>query len=439
MELTYIQTSLLDFIRNFIDFLILELFTAAFFSHKHKNQFTYFRALFIFIILIISLIPHLPHSIFIFWGIEFLYILIISSFHWKKSLLFFLQYEFYYYFLLFICASATSIIDIIILDSSSRTNIYYYYQSIADEAFMLMVLNLFLYHKHIKHFSKRNSLSLNFILFAVVSIMLLLYYNRFLLENQELNSTFSYMFLFIVGVTIFNTYNYRKLIEMTDEQIKQKILLEKYSMQLSYVKDVDESLKTLHKIRHDFKNHLLIIDGYASKNEYDKQREYIQKLNDELGATKIYDTSNNLVSSILNTKSAVCEKHGVILNVDYQFQSINVDDFNLITILGNILDNAITAAAKTGKGIIDLSIIQLDSYLEITCKNNHCETLKEKNGALLTTKKDNKQNHGIGLGNVKDCVEKLHGQCNLEYDDMYFCIRITIPNYTETKKKKAEN
>ena len=73
---------------------------------------------------------------------------------------------------------------------------------------------------------------------------------------------------------------------------------------------------------------MLILDGYASKNEYDKQREYIQKLNDELGATKIYDTSNNLVSSILNTKSAVCEKYGVILNVNYQFQSINIDDFN---------------------------------------------------------------------------------------------------------------
>ena len=245
------------------------------------------------------------------------------------------------------------------------------------------------------------------------------------------------MFLFVVGVTIFSTYNFRKLIEMTDEQIKQNVLLEKYSMQLSYVKDVDESLPTLHKIRHDFKNHLLIIDGYASKNEYDKQREYIQKLNDELGATKIYDTSNSLVSSILNTKNTVCKKHGVILNVDYQFQSINVDDFNLITILGNIMDNAITAAAKTAKGIIDLSIIQLDSYLEIICKNNHCETLKEKNGTLLTTKNDNKENHGIGLGNVKDCVEKLHGQCHLEYDDMYFCIRITIPNYTETKKKKV--
>lgn len=147
---------------------------------------------------------------------------------------------------------------------------------------------------------------------------------------------------------------------MMDEQIQQKVLIEKYSMQLLYTKDIDESLKALSKLRHDFKNHLLIIDGYARKNEFDKQREYINKLNNEIGATKIYDTQSTLVSSILNTKNAVCEKQGVILSVNDQFHTINIDDFNLITILGNILDNAITAAGKTGKGMIDLSIIQLE-------------------------------------------------------------------------------
>lgn len=437
MELSYIQTALLDFICNYIDFLILELITATFFSYKCKKNYYYYRTLFLCIILTTSMIPHIPYFELLFWGIEFSYILLVSSFQWKKSLFFFFKYKAIYYCLFFICVSVISIIDVSILNSSSRTDVYYYYQSITDAAFMFMILNIFLYHRRLKYINRKSSISLNFTLFAIFSILLLLYYNRFLLKYQELNATFSYMFLFVVGVIIFSTYNYRKLIEMMDEQIQQKVLIEKYTFQLSYVKDVDESLKALHKIRHDFKNHLLIIDGYASKNELDKQRKYIRKLNDEIGATKIYDTPNQLISSILNTKNSVCEKHGGILNVVYQFQSINIDDFNLITILGNILDNAITASTKTGSGIIDLSIMQLDSYLEITCKNNHCETLKERNGTLLTTKKENKENHGIGLGNVKDCVEKLHGQCNLEYDDMYFCIKITLPNYLDKSKKEG--
>ena len=440
MELSYVQNVLLDLISYFIDLLTLELFTSAFFPYKNPKQYSYIRICTFCIYLFMTLNPTIPFSSFLFWIIKFTYMLLISSFHWKQSLLFFFKYELFYNILYLICTFITTIINVSILDTSLRNDVYFYYQSIIDTSFAYIVLNLFLYHKQLKRINKKSHLSINFSIYAVFSILLLLFYNRFLLENQELTTTFSYLFLFVIGVTMFNTHNYRKLIEMMNEQIQQRVLIEKYSMQLSYTKDVDESLKALSKLRHDFKNHLLIIDGYARKNELDKQKEYICKLNDEIGATKIYDTQSTLVSSILNTKNAICEKQGVILSVNDQFHTINIDDFHMITILGNILDNAITAAAKTGKGRIDLSMIQLDSYLEITCKNNHCEKIKKRNGSLLTTKKFDTGNHGLGLGNVKDSVERLHGHLNLEYDEKYFSIRIVLPNYpAKAEKKEAEN
>lgn len=439
MDLTYIQNVFLDFIGNYIDFLLLELFTSTFFSYKHKRQYTLLRGCYLLLLFLISMTPSIPYSTLFYWIIELLYILLVSSFHWKHSLFFFIKYEVSYYIIHFICTSITTLINVSILDTSLRNDMYFYYQSIIDTSFAYIVLNLFLYHRQLKRINKKSHLSTNFSIYAVFSILLLLFYNRFLLENQELTTTFSYLFLFVIGVTMFNTHNYRKLIEMMNEQIQQRVLIEKYSMQLSYTKDVDESLKALSKLRHDFKNHLLIIDGYARKNELDKQKEYICKLNDEIGATKIYDTQSTLVSSILNTKNAICEKQGVILSVNDQFHTINIDDFHMITILGNILDNAITAAAKTGKGRIDLSMIQLDSYLEITCKNNHCEKIKKRNGSLLTTKKVDTDNHGLGLGNVIDSVERLHGQWNLEYDEKYFSVRIILPNYpAKAEKQEAE-
>lgn len=428
METTMLQSFFLNLIAYFIDFFILELFTTTFFPYKHKYQYTYIRIIFMCICLTVSSISFIPT--FIIYLVEFLYIAFISSYKWKKSIFFYCKYKIFYYVSYIMCAFISSTINQVVETNVKPTDTYFFYQTIINTTFVFILLNLFVYHKKLKHVNKKNIFSFHFSLFALSSIILLLYYNRFLLQNQELSNTFSYIFIFVVGVTIFNTYNYRKLIDLTDEQIQQKVLLEKYSMELDYINDVNESLKTLSKIRHDFKNHLIILDGYAQKNEIEKQREYIKKLNETIIATKIFDTTNNVVSSVLNTKNAICEKHGIKLNVNHQFQHISMDDFTMIIILGNILDNAITAAQKTKQGIIDLSIIQLGTYLEITCTNNHCGNIVERNGKLLTTKKHEKGSHGFGVGNIKEAVENLHGNVDLMYDQEKFCIKLLIPNHS---------
>ena len=60
----------------------------------------------------------------------------------------------------------------------------------------------------------------------------------------------------------------------------------------------------------------------------------------------------------------------------------------MITILGNLLDNAITAASKCENGNLFLSISQLDSYLQIQINNTHIEDIQESDGIFQTTKKD---------------------------------------------------
>lgn len=425
METIVLENFFLNSIMDFIDFLILEIFTSSFYPYKQKHQYTYIRAIFLCLYIIL---PQPVDDILMI--APFIYFLVISSFHFKKSLVFFFKFKTFFYASYFTCALTSALISTRFGKHINYTENYLFFQIIINTTFVFIVLNLFIYHKKLKQLNNKLSFSVHFIIFSFLSIILLLYCNYFLLQNQELcTTTFSYIFLFVVGVTIFNTFNYRTLIQMTDEQIQQKVLIEKYSMELDYIHDVNESLKTLSKIRHDFKNHLIILDGYASKNEIEKQREYIRNLNETIGATKLFDTPSNLLSAVLNTKNTICEKHNITLCVHHSFPYINIDDFSMITILGNILDNAITAAAKTKAGYIELSLIQLDSYLQITCKNNHCEIIQKKNGSLLTTKKHASANHGLGLGNVKACVNKLHGNLNLQYDNDSFCIDIFIPNY----------
>ncbi len=216
----------------------------------------------------------------------------------------------------------------------------------------------------------------------------------------------------------------------------QKLLVEKYEMELSYFGDIQHSLEHLSRIRHDFKNHLIALDGYAAQNRIAELRSYIARVNTELVHTKLFSTPSDLISSILNTKNAVCQKQGVTFLANCDFQKIYLSDFEVITILGNILDNAITAAGKTAEGRVELSLLQVDGYLEIFCKNNYIGIIKEKDGTFASTKEDTDALHGLGIKNVRSCVESLEGTIKITYDATEFSVEILVPNHSARRSAK---
>ena len=108
---------------------------------------------------------------------------------------------------------------------------------------------------------------------------------------------------------------------------------------------------------------------------------------------------------------------------------VAIDDFSITTIIGNLFDNAITAAQKCSSPWVRASLSQSGSYLELTIDNCHCEKIKEKNGEFATTKKDKNLLHGIGIKNVRKVVSDLNGQIDICYTDDTFHVNILLPNY----------
>lgn len=299
-----------------------------------------------------------------------------------------------------------------------------------------IIFHLYVNYKQLKRIQLPLSKYISFFATYLVSIAVMMYCSRLYGKSSDDDLSYSYILLFICGIIVFTLHNYRSIASLMEKQNEQNLLLKKYELEEDFVKNIDNSLQTLSKVRHDFKNHLIILDGYAERKDTEKLQEYIHKINEEIGATKLYDTSHNLISSLLNAKNAVCEKEHITFHVEHHFHHVAIDDFSIITILGNIIDNAITAAGKTAQGVIDLSIVQIDSLLEITCRNNHCESITEKDGKLLTTKKSEHGFHGIGLGNVKTCVENINGTLDIHYTDSEFEVKIALPNYAKTLKGK---
>lgn len=83
-----------------------------------------------------------------------------------------------------------------------------------------------------------------------------------------------------------------------------KIQIEKAAMESEYNSQIDDKLQQLHTLRHDMKNHLLIIDSLSVDGKNKQIHDYIHKITDELNQTQAISSTSSTISALLNSKSS---------------------------------------------------------------------------------------------------------------------------------------
>lgn len=83
-----------------------------------------------------------------------------------------------------------------------------------------------------------------------------------------------------------------------------KIQIEKAAIESEYNSQIDDKLQQLHTLRHDMKNHLLIIDSLSADGKNKQIHDYIHKITDELNQTQTISSTSSTISALLNSKSS---------------------------------------------------------------------------------------------------------------------------------------
>lgn len=211
--------------------------------------------------------------------------------------------------------------------------------------------------------------------------------------------------------------------------------LESYSNQLNIVMKSEECVRGL---RHDLKNHLSELLLMAEGNRTQDIAAYVRTMQRELTNEKEYISSGNAaVDSLMNlkleqAKEALAQVRCKI-SVPHELQ-IQAFDWNII--LGNLMDNAICAAAQSEKKLLDIQINYRRGMLLIQMKNSYCGTLIRAGEQYLSTKEncaEGQQVHGLGMKNVKRIVQKYNGSIEVRDEGQLFDVRILmyVPMETE--------
>ena len=209
-----------------------------------------------------------------------------------------------------------------------------------------------------------------------------------------------------------------------ERELETKMYLKE---QKNYYEYLEEREKNTKKFRHDVRNHLELLTKLINSKQYEEVNDYLEKINikiDELG--NAVSIGNGIAEAIVNKYYYQAIDSGVKMKVSGVLPAeCRIDAYDLCTIFSNILSNAIEAAGKSKKKQIYLDCRYNDENIIINIRNTYKDNGQFKNKNLVTTKSD-REYHGFGLENVRECVERNNGLIYIEIGKEEFMETISI-------------
>ena len=181
--------------------------------------------------------------------------------------------------------------------------------------------------------------------------------------------------------------------------------------------------------RHDIRNHLIVLENCIKNKEYIEAEQYLGTLNEKVDSFSNHISVNNgIADAILNKFYWEAKEEGIELLVKGYFPpEYSLPAFEMCTILSNLLSNAILAESQCEGQQVLVEIKHTKDYVWIRVENEFNHELQREDGVLKTTKSDS-LNHGFGLCNIKDCVERMDGEILFSTNDGLFRVTVRLEN-----------
>ena len=193
------------------------------------------------------------------------------------------------------------------------------------------------------------------------------------------------------------------------EQLNRQVRLQK-----QYYSALTEAVEKERKQRHNFKHQLAAIRGFLDSGDTAALREYCDGM--EIGMADIAQipyTGNPAADGVLYYYAGEAKKQHIDYTVRCRLDHLDIADTDLCCLLGNALDNAVTAcAAYSGPREIVIASEKSGGALLLTVDNSFDGTLSLENGVLLSQKRPHSR--GIGIPSMEEICQKYDGTCRFE-------------------------
>lgn len=246
--------------------------------------------------------------------------------------------------------------------------------------------------------------------------------------NYDLVLVFTFVtVLLLVFLTVYVEKTNNEL-EKTAEIEKELRLLQKKNYTLLLEKEEETK-----KYRHDMSNHITCLYQLAQKEDAEQTMLYLEKMRHNLRTISkmSYETGIEILDILLNTMLA--DLSDVEISIKGKCSgNIAINEVEGCTVFSNLLQNALDELQRQTMGPKKLTV-QVNGgklYSSIIVKNTISET-SQIDLRRLETKKIDKENHGYGINNIKNILEKTGGKLELKIEESQFIAEVILRNYVD--------
>lgn len=234
--------------------------------------------------------------------------------------------------------------------------------------------------------------------------------------------------LMVINIATFALYD--ALSYYYEKQIENVVLKNELTYYTNQLYLIQKSVEDTRRLRHDIKNHLIAISSYLKEGDHTPAVRYINELIDDVrNVNRCYsDTGNVVVDSIINYKLSSLDDQNIDIDVETLIPyDLTFDDGYFVVILTNLIDNALEAIEKCSDLIrrkLKIHITYEKGTIRLIVQNTYDGELEIRDDQLISRKKAN--NHGWGLSNVKNAVEKHNGILKIDHTESLFTVRVLL-------------
>ncbi len=210
-----------------------------------------------------------------------------------------------------------------------------------------------------------------------------------------------------------------------------------------HIEEMERIYSGIRGMKHDMKNTLAVIRRLSTGEGNGELQEYLAELNKGLEKLEVrFRTGNMVVDTLLNMKyhEAVRDVPDLRMDADKMLLSreIEMHSYDMGVILGNAVDNAIEACRKLkakepeADAFIRISSLQKGNLLILKVENSFDgQLVRGRQEEFPVTDKADRENHGLGLVNIRSTAEKYQGTMDYKVKDRVFILSVMIKNEKE--------